>query len=164
MPTGRPSTASPLKSPKKRHTVTAGHDYEQMINDQQHNMQMIISEKEIELERLKTTVFSLNGKCSIVDDHVEDVNNANARFNNSEEERGKTQVHIIETSKKVVIDDRSHTDYQNQLVEEINSLKAQIESDKQAHFRALQQKDQYCEEVRTALNLEMNQVRTTLTA
>jgi hypothetical protein len=34
---------------------------------------MQISEKEVEIERLKTTVVSLNGKCMVVDDHLADL-------------------------------------------------------------------------------------------
>ena len=30
---------------------------------------MQISEKEVEIDRLKTTVVALNGKCNVVDDH-----------------------------------------------------------------------------------------------
>lgn len=72
----RPATAtSPHKSPKKnKSSVMAGNptsvDYENMLNDQQHQMSMQVSEKEIEIERLKTTVTSLNHKCAIVDDHL----------------------------------------------------------------------------------------------
>jgi hypothetical protein len=148
MPAGRPQTAngsSPLKSPKKRGTINLSNDVEQMMLDQQHNMQMTISEKEIELERLKTTVFSLNGKCVIVDDHVEDVRTATYRFNDSEAQRGKLQIHIVETSKKVQLDNTAHTDYQNDLIEEINSLKSQIETMRVEHHQALLRKDQECE-------------------
>lgn len=38
------------------------------MNDAIHNLQMSMSEKEIEIERLKITVVSLNTKCQIVDD------------------------------------------------------------------------------------------------
>jgi len=86
-------------------------------------MQMIISEKEIELERLKTTVFSLNGKCVIVDDHVEDVKTATYRFSDSENHRSSLQVHIVKTSEKVIVDNTQHTNYQNNLAEEIKALK-----------------------------------------
>lgn len=82
----RPS--SPTKSPKKRPAAApTSNDYEQMLLDQQHQMQMVISEKEIEIERLKTTVVSLNAKCSVVDDHVEDVKNTTNRINDSENQR-----------------------------------------------------------------------------
>jgi hypothetical protein len=70
----RPSTAlSPSKnSPKKRNTVQApqtSYDYEQLLSDQQHQLSMQVSDKEIEIERLKTTVFALNSKCEVVNDH-----------------------------------------------------------------------------------------------
>ena len=86
----RPMTAggSPGKSPKKSRAapergVTSA-DYENMLNDQQHQMSMQVSEKEIEIERLKTTVTSLNHKCAIVDDHLQDVTNARGDFQDSE--------------------------------------------------------------------------------
>ena len=124
---------------------------------------MVISEKEIELERLKTTVFSLNGKCAIVDDHVEDVRNATYRFNDSENQRQKLQIHIVETSKKVQIDNTAHTDYQNDLIQEITDLKQALEQTKTDHHRALQRKDEEMEQVRTTLTNEKEQMRNQMT-
>ena len=46
---------------------------EVVIQEQLHNCQMTISNQEIEIERLKTTVIALNAKCAIVDDHKLDV-------------------------------------------------------------------------------------------
>lgn len=80
----RPSTASPGKSPSKQRPSAAGGSVEQIVADATHNMQMLVSEKEIEIERLKTTVVSLNSKCAIVDDHLEDVKNSTNRFEDSE--------------------------------------------------------------------------------
>ena len=45
---------------------------------------MTISEQEIEMERLKTTIMALNAKCSIVDDHKIDVSNTTERHTKSE--------------------------------------------------------------------------------
>ena len=71
----RPSTGSPAKSPKKSRggpsnslAAPTSVDYENLLSDQQHQMSMQVSEKEIEIERLKTTVVSLNAKCSNVND------------------------------------------------------------------------------------------------
>ena len=50
---------------------------------------MQISEKEIEIDRLKTTVFSLNSKCVIVDDHLADVQNTRQMLQQSEAARAK---------------------------------------------------------------------------
>ena len=52
-------------------------------------MSMQVSEKEIEIERLKTTVASLNHKCAIIDDHVADVHNARGDYQDSEVNRVK---------------------------------------------------------------------------
>jgi hypothetical protein len=62
-------------------------DYEQMLNDQQHQLSMQVSDKEIEIERLKTTVFALNSKCEVVADHEKDVKTTTTRFQHSEVER-----------------------------------------------------------------------------
>jgi hypothetical protein len=51
-----------------------------MLVDQQHHLSMQVSDKEIELERLKTTVFALNSKCEVVEDHKQDVQTTTARF------------------------------------------------------------------------------------
>ena len=94
----RPQTASPTKSPKKQKSMAAPvstADYENMLNDQQHQMSMQVSEKEIEIERLKTTVATLNHKCTIVNDHLEDVHNARGDFKDSEGNRVKLQEHIV---------------------------------------------------------------------
>jgi len=45
---------------------------------------MQISEKEIEIERLKTTVVSLNQKCAVVNDHEADVRITTDRLEESE--------------------------------------------------------------------------------
>lgn len=50
---------------------------------------MQISDKEIEIERLKTTVVALNGKCANSEDQLEDVRNATNRFVDSEKVRVK---------------------------------------------------------------------------
>ena len=45
---------------------------------------MVISKKEIEIERLKITVVSLNTKCIVVDDHLRDLENTSNRLDDSE--------------------------------------------------------------------------------
>jgi trehalose/maltose hydrolase-like predicted phosphorylase len=107
------------------------YEYEQMLADQQHQLSMQVSEKEIEIERLKTTVFALNGKCEIVNDHLADVQQANKRFQESEEARAKLQNHMVETSQKVQVDSSAHKTYQDELISEIKSLQEQFQSEKQ---------------------------------
>ena len=59
---------------------------------------MQISEKEVEIDRLKTTVVSLNGKCNVVDYHVADVRSTKSALSESENARVKLQEHIQITS------------------------------------------------------------------
>ena len=47
-------------------------------------MSMQVSDKEIEIERLKTTVFALNGKCELIEDHRNDVKVTMNKFDESE--------------------------------------------------------------------------------
>ena len=47
-------------------------------------MSMQVSDKEIEIERLKTTVFALNGKCELIEDHRNDVRATSNKFEDSE--------------------------------------------------------------------------------
>jgi hypothetical protein len=62
---------------------------------------MTISEQEIEIERLKTTLISLNSKCAIVDDHQQDVHNRTEMHYESESIRSELHVHIESVSTKV---------------------------------------------------------------
>lgn len=81
MPAGRPSTTN--KSPQKNRPVVNQVEVSG-LQENMHNLQMNVSEKEIEIERLKITVVSLNTKCTVVDDHVLDLKNTTARFEDSE--------------------------------------------------------------------------------
>ena len=125
----RPATAtSPHKSPKKSKNLSSAAapvtsaDYENMLNDQQHQMSMQVSEKEIEIERLKTTVASLNHKCAIVDDHLADVLNARNDFGDSEVQRVKLQEHIVQVSVDVKEDTETKKRYEEGLINQINQL------------------------------------------
>ena len=68
------------------------------IQEQLHQAQMTISEQEIEMERLKTTVIALNAKCSIVDDHKVDVDNHYTNHTDSESKRVDLHTHITTVS------------------------------------------------------------------
>ena len=85
-------------------------------------MSMQVSEKEIEIERLKTTVFALNGKCELIDDHVNDVKASQAKFDDSERQRAALQSHITETSQKLLVDSDAHKKYQSDLLAQIKAL------------------------------------------
>ena len=164
MPANRPQ--SPSKSPKKRSSTANGPEGQDTSNmtDMIHQLQMGLSEKDIEIERLKITVVSLNTKCTVVDDHIEDLKNTTDRLDSSEAAREGLQNHITDAAKKIDEDNNGNTDYQNELTNEIEALKKQLQQQKQEQFEMEQQKDAEKEEVRQRLEAEMNQVRDTLLA
>jgi hypothetical protein len=72
---------------------------------------MTISEQEIEIERLKTTVVALNAKCSIVDDHAAHAENTNIKHNDSEYKRIELHTHIKTVVTQVHEDNEAHTEF-----------------------------------------------------
>jgi len=73
----RASVANGGKSPRKSRPQTAVYQSIEQVDPNVQELysqaQFTISEQEVEIERLKTTVVALNAKCSIVDDHKVDV-------------------------------------------------------------------------------------------
>lgn len=74
-------------------------------------MTMQVSEKEIEIERLMTTVASLNHKVKIIEDCETDVKNIGYRFSDSEGKRGGLQTSIHQTSVLIQEDTNKHNTY-----------------------------------------------------
>ena len=107
----RKSAVGAPRSPKKQRPSTAfqgqqvnGEMGDAYVTDQLHTAQMTISEQEIEIERLKTTVVALNAKCSVVDDHKVDVDNHYDNHTDSESKRVELHAVITTTSTKVHLD------------------------------------------------------------
>ena len=86
---------STRRSPKKqtRPSSTVNHNQSQQkveaeaeyaIQEQHSQAQITIANGEIEIERLKTTVMALNGKCTIVDDVKLDLTTETAKYLESE--------------------------------------------------------------------------------
>ena len=98
-------------------------------------MSMQISEKEIEIDRLRTSVEVMNNKCSNYDQYVEDLSNSRGMFSDSEQNRVKLQEQITQISITVKNDNVTHTTYQNELTERISELQRTLESEKQEQHR-----------------------------
>ena len=71
------------------------------MQEQLHQAQMCISNQEIEIERLKTTVIALNAKASVVDDHKDDVDKHKVRHDEHVSARESLHVQITETRETV---------------------------------------------------------------
>jgi hypothetical protein len=97
----RVSVTNGGKSPRKSRPQTAYVSNESAVDPQVQELyshaQFTISEQEVEIERLKTTVVALNAKCSIVDDHKTDVQNTTIRHTESESIRVELHSHITTT-------------------------------------------------------------------
>ena len=124
------------RSPKKARPTTATqlqtsvYEVDAQYQEHIHSSQMTISNQEIEIERLKTTVIALNAKCAIVDDHRTDVENTTIRHSESERIRGDLHSHITATGEKVKNDNIAHTDYQDELQQNLGDLNTQLENEK----------------------------------
>ena len=69
-------------------------------------------EMEAENEHVKNMLIGLNEKLTVFNDLKVDVENHKAMLKNSEGERDNLQIHIKETSKKVIIDSEQHSSYE----------------------------------------------------
>ena len=64
-------------------------------------LQFAMGDKDIEIERMQTTLMALNEKLNVRQDVFEDITVERNHFKMSEEERGKLQVHMENTSRQI---------------------------------------------------------------
>ena len=101
---------------------------EAAFTEELHNAQMTISEQEIEIERLKTTVIALNAKCAIVDDHIYHANNTTAKHNDSESKRIELHTQIKGHVKQMYDDNLAHFSQRDTLHANISELNSSLEA------------------------------------
>ena len=89
---------------------------------------MTISEQEIEIERLKTTVIALNAKCAIVDDHIVHANNTQYKHNDSETKRVELHTHIKQVVETLHQDNQGHIIQRDTLHTNISELNYSLET------------------------------------
>ena len=70
-----------------------------------------LTEKDVEIDHLRTTQFALNEKVEVINDMKQDVITHKTLFDNSESKRGELQVHIKQTSLKIIKDTEEHSAY-----------------------------------------------------
>ena len=70
-----------------------------------------LTEKDVEIDHLKTVVVALQEKIVVIDDMKQDVVEHKSQLKHSEEKRHELQVHITETSIKIHEDTVTHTSY-----------------------------------------------------
>ena len=89
---------------------------------------MTISEQEIELERLKTTVIALNAKCAIVDDHMFHAENTTVKHTDSEYKRIEIHTHIKKVVTQLHQDNQEHIEQRESLHSNISELNSTLET------------------------------------
>ena len=82
-PKKRPTTGSPMKSPSK--STLRGAD-DQIIQEENHQLQLVIGDRDVEIERLKISITALNqikdklqDISSVADEHKETFNISEVR-------------------------------------------------------------------------------------
>ena len=137
----RQSRKSINSSPKKGRPTTAyvasvqevEREREMIYTEELHNSQMTISNQEIEIERLKTTVIALNGKCAIVDDHRFHAENTTVKHTESESKRVELHTQIKGHVEQIHQDNEGHIEQRETLHANIADLNSNLENKEQEY-------------------------------
>lgn len=120
-PKKRPTTGSPVKSPSKSNL--RGGD-EQVVQEENHQLQLVIGDRDVEIERLKISITALNqikdklqDISSVADEHKE-------TFNISEVKRTELHTTIITQSNNTKEDAHQHDLKHEQNHRDISHLQA----------------------------------------
>ena len=89
-------------------------------------MQFQLGERDIEIDRMKTTLFALNEKLAMVTDIKNDLEETKSYLQGSEQTRQELQGHIQETSQRVKKDASDHDSSHQKKISEIQSLNDKI--------------------------------------
>lgn len=89
-------------------------------------MQFQLGERDIEIERMKTTLIALNEKLVVTNDIKSQLDEFTESFSKSEAKRGELQVHMVTTSKTIEVLAGENTDKQESQTKQINSLMDEI--------------------------------------
>jgi hypothetical protein len=110
------------------------------------SLQFQLGERDVEIERMKTTLMALNEKLAVVNDVKMDIEDHKKYFATSEQERAKLQDILVETSESVKQEAIKNKDKQEELIAEIERLQSQLrvqeakfDSTVQSHQSAMEQ-------------------------
>ena len=101
----RPSTSSPSKSSPQK--IISGAEVEALQEEIQ-KLQFTLGNRDIEIERMETTLVALNHKLEALQDVRTEANQYRKQVTTTENERGNQQTVLIELSKKVKIEAETH--------------------------------------------------------
>ena len=74
------------------------------MQEQAQSLEFQLGERDVEMDRMKTTLIALNEKLSVTNDIKLDCEQHKDYWGTSEEERKKLQSQILQTSRKMIQD------------------------------------------------------------
>lgn len=89
-------------------------------------MQFATGERDIEIERMKTTLIALNGKLSVMTDIEKEVQDHRGYLVTNETKRTELQVHITELGQKLRVDTDAHDEKHKRNSYDIEALRVEI--------------------------------------
>ena len=122
------NTASPeMQSRQQKQALTRQFTNTMLEQGEKDQLQLLLKEKEIELEHKLNTLIALNEKLTVFNDLKRDVAENQAVFQESEDAREKLQVTITMNAQKLKEDTEMKEKFQQQLQEKIQSLMDEIQ-------------------------------------
>lgn len=83
-------------SPRKSTQMQNFEDSFAIIHEEKQQLEFVIGEKDVEIERMKTTLIALNGKLGALSDADKEAAQQRQNLEQSEGQRGELQDHITE--------------------------------------------------------------------
>ena len=102
-------------------------DYLNGLQGENQNLQFQIGERDVEIERMKTTLMALNEKLQVLTDIKQDIDDHKEYIRNSEDKRNELQSYIDNTGKKITADTKNHSDQHQEHIDEIDRLRNEIQ-------------------------------------
>lgn len=102
-------------------------DYLNGLQGENQNLQFQIGERDVEIERMKTTLMALNEKLQVLTDIKQDVDDHKEYIRTSEDKRNDLQSYIKKTSEKIAVDTKNHSDQHQEHIDEIDRLRNEIQ-------------------------------------
>lgn len=150
-PKRRPTTGGVSKqstSPRKSNT----HNFDDsiaVIHEEKQQLEFTIGEKDVEIERMKTTLIALNGKLGALSDVEKEVVDQRRYLQESEGKRGDLQDHITDQAARLKGDAKDHESKHDRNISDIEKLRAEIQALKaemnnreNEHFKVIDQMNQ----------------------
>ena len=111
---------------REKPAATYGDDSIGGLQTEVQKLQFTVGDRDVEIERMKTTLIALNGKLSRLEDVQKELEENKTSFQVSENKRVTLQTEFTSITKKVRQDTQEHETTHTRHIEEIESLRAQI--------------------------------------